>query len=159
MDKTTYRHAPTEDEYNTICRSAYAAAWQELQPLRDEDLPMPDGVLACLRAFKESRIALLAAITSLEHALQDGCRVSCFADVTLIVCSALISIDMPTPDIFPTHSIGGNRIAILLQAAKALDRMQSLSMAVEDPDAGLLGASCAEQTIIAVEAAIAEQTE
>jgi hypothetical protein len=150
---TFEEYTPTEGEAEAIDRAGLEAAWHELQPMKDDDLPTPKKVLACLRAFKAARAAANDAIKALEAAHKEASYVSHFPETTDMVCSALMGLDLDSPDEIHPRSIIGARLSALFQAAKALEAMSTVYSAFDDDD-GIFGTYLAEETTALAEASI-----
>ena len=129
----TDEYKPTESEADTIDRAGLIAAWQELQPLLDDELAISQGVLACLKAFKAAKAALDEAILALKAGHPEASYISHYPQITLIVCSALMALDFQPDDMHP-RSVLGARFAVLIQAAKALEAMNAVYSAFDDDD-------------------------
>ena len=150
-DKKPYR--PTDDEAEAIDRAGLEAAWHELQPLKDDDLPTPKKVLACLRAFKVASAAAHGAMKALKDAHPEASYISHFPAPTDMVCSAVMGLDLDSPDEIHPSSVLGTRLSALLQAAKALEAMSTVYSAFDDDD-GIFGTYLADETTMLAEASI-----
>jgi hypothetical protein len=146
-------YTPTEQEVDVVERAALAAAWQELQLFKDEDLPVKNHVLACLRAF--------VAVTAVEKDFRDRLEAAhpeasyiCFhLPITSIVCSAFMFLDFDSPENIAPVSVFGNRLLRLIAAAKAMESMNSFASALDDGDE-ILGTYCVEEAITFGEALV-----
>lgn len=143
-------YKPTEQEVDVVERAALAAAWQELQPLKDEDLPVRKHVLACFRAFVAVNAVAEDFVNRLEAAHQEACYVSWHLPATSIVCSAIMFLDLDGPENIAPVSVFGNRMLPLIAAAKAMESMNSFALAIDDGDE-ILGLYCADQAITVAE--------
>lgn len=151
-DKKPY--TPTDDEAEAIDRAGLVAAWHELQPLKDDYLPIPEKVLACLRAFKAARAGAYGARETLEEAHPEASFISYFPEPTDIVCSAVMGLDLVDgPDEICPRSVLGARLSALFQAAKALEAMSTVYSAFDDDD-GIFGTYLADETTMLAEASI-----
>ena len=153
MSNTTEWYRPTEDEAEEIGRAGMAAAWKELQPLKDDELPTSKKVLACLRAFKAAWNAALAAEKKLKEAHPEAKYVSHTIESTAMVCSAFMGLEMDGPDDIHPDSVLGARLSAFLQAARALEGMSAVYSAFEEDD-GLFGEYLPNETTTFVEAVI-----
>jgi len=156
MDNDSY--TPTDDEAETIERTGLTAAWKELQPLKNDELPTAQKVLACLRAFKSAKSAVYEATKALKQKHPDAKYISHYPETTDMVCSALMGLDFDDPDEIHPSSIVGARISALFQAAKALEAMSTVYSAFDDCD-GIFGTYLAEETTMLAEAAIGRHTD
>lgn len=146
-------YTPTEAEAEEIGRAGMTAAWEELQPLTDDELPNPQKVLICLRAFKAARAAAHDALKTLKAAHPEAIHISHFIEPTDMVCSALMGLDLDDPDEIHPNSILGARLSALLQAAKALEAMSIVYEAFDDDD-GIFGIYLSDETTMLAEASI-----
>ncbi len=153
MDDDNEWYKPTEDEAEEIDRAGMTAAWNELQPLKDDELPTPKKVLACLRAFRAARAAAHDAMKTLKAARPEAIHISHFPEPTDMVCSALMGLDLDSPDEIHPSSILGARLSALFQAAKALEAMSTVYSAFDDND-GIFGTYLADETTMLAEASI-----
>lgn len=156
MDNDSY--TPTDDEAETIERAGLTAAWNELQPLKNDELPTSQKVLACLRAFKAARSAEHEATKALKQKHPEAKYINHYPETTDVVCSALAGLDVDGPDEVHPSSILGARISVLFQAAKALEAMSVVYSAFDDCD-GIFGTYLAEETTMLAEAAIGRHTD
>lgn len=146
-------YQPTEDEADAIDRAGLTAAWEALQPLKDDALQLPKRVLACLHAFKAAGESSRKAGKALLAAHPEASYVCHFSEPTDMVCSALMGLDMGGPDEIHPRSIAGARLSALLQAAKALEAMSVVYSAFDDDDA-IFGAYLADETTMLADASI-----
>ena len=153
MDDDKEPYTPTDDEAEAIDRAGLEAAWRELQPLKDDDLPTPKKVLACLRAFKAARAAAHGAMKNLKAAHPEARYISHFPEPTDMVCSAVMGLDLDGPDEIHPSSVLGARLSALFQAAKALEAMSTVYSAFDDDD-GIFGTYLADETTMLAEASI-----
>lgn len=159
MAKNKKPYTPTDEEAEAIDRAGLEAAWIELQPLKDDDeLSTPKMVLACLRAFKKAREAAHAAMQEMEAAHPEASYISHYPEPTHMVCSALMGLDLDSPDEIHPDSIVGARLSALLQAAKALEGMSAVYSAFDDDD-GVFGTYLAGETTMLAEASILRRKE
>lgn len=144
---TNYKkpYKPTKEETDEIQHAAFAAAWQELQPLRDDDLPDKKKVFACLSAFKAAKAAEKDYISRLEAAHPKAGYIDHYLQLTAIVCSALMALDLDDSDELAPISILGARILPLLQAAIALESMSRLVSALNPDDGEIYGTDYADE--------------
>jgi hypothetical protein len=136
-------YEPTEEECEAIDRAGMVAAWHELQPIKNEELPIQQKVLACLRAFKSARAAVFAEVGKLEEAHPDASYIGHSRDITVLICTALAGIDVDHHDL-PSISEASDRILALLQATKALEAMSALESALEE-DSEVFGTHLADE--------------
>jgi hypothetical protein len=134
------------------------SSWQELQPLKDDELPTPKKVLACLRAFKAANAAAHDAWKTLEAAHPEASYIGHFPEPTYMVCSAFMGLDLDGPDEIHPRSILGARLSALFQAAKALESMSIVYSAFDDDD-GIFGTYLADETTMLAEASIRGEPE
>ena len=153
MDDDKKPYKPTDDEAEAIDRAGLEAAWHELQPLKDDDLPIPKKVLACLRAFKAARAGVHGAMKTLKEAHPEASFISHYAETTDMVSSAVMGLDLDGPDEIPPRSVAGARLSALFQAAKALEAMSTVYSAFDDDD-GIFGTYLADETTMLAEASI-----
>lgn len=153
MDTDEYK--PTESEADTIDRAGLIAAWQELQPLLDDEFAISQGVLACLKAFKAARAAVDEATLALKAGRPDASYISHDPEITLIVCSALMALDIQQDDMHP-RSVLGARVAVLIKAARALEAMDAVYSSFDD-DGEVFGTYLADETARLAEADCAER--
>lgn len=146
-------YSPSDDEADDIDRAGLTAAWHELQPLKDDELPTPKKVLACLRAFKAARSAAHDAMKILQAEHTESSFVSHYPSITDMVCSALIGLDFDGPDEIHPNSILGGRLSVMFQAAKALEAMSTVYSAFDDDDE-IFGTYLADETTMLAEASI-----
>jgi hypothetical protein len=146
-------YTPTEQEVDVVEHAALAAAWQELQLLKDEDLPVKKHVLACLRAFVAVNAVAKDFTNRLEAAHPEASYISFHLPATSIVCSAMMFLDLDGPENIAPVSVFGNRLLPLIQAAKAMESMNSFASAIDDGDE-ILGTYCADEAITFAEALV-----
>lgn len=153
MDNDNALYTPTEEEADAIDRAGMTAAWHALQPLKDDELPTPKKVLVCLRAFQAARAAAHEAKQKLRTAHPEVPYIHYFAKPTDMVCSALMGLDLDSPDEIHPSSILGARLSALFQAAKALEAMSTVYSAFDDDDE-IFGTYLAYETTMLAEAAM-----
>lgn len=144
-------YKPTDEEAEVINRAAFVVAWNALQPLRDEDLDISLGVLACLKAFRAATEAKESAEKALLATKPDFNSVSHYVDETAYVCSAILGLDADDSSELHPISIGGERIRMLLKAVIALEAISSVYSAL-DNEVCVSGACYANETIKLAEA-------
>ena len=158
MDDGKKGYTPTDEEAEAIDRSGLEAAWHELQPLKNDELPTLQMVLTCLRAFKAANAATNDAMKTLQAAHPEASHISHFPHITEMVCSALMGLDLDGPDGIPPNSIAGERLWALLQAAKALEAMATVNLALEGYD-GISNDYLIDATTMVAEASIRGEPE
>lgn len=112
-------YAPTTEESEAIDRAGLADAWRVLKQLEDETLPEREQVLICLRAFKATQAAVLDAEEELLIENPKARFVLHETDKMMIVCSALMGIDLEIEYIHP-QSVMGSRVFALIQAVRSM---------------------------------------
>lgn len=158
MDDDKKPYTPADDEAEAIDRAGLEAAWRELQPLKDDDLPMPRKVLACLRAFKAARSATHGAIKVLKKAHPEASYISHFPESTDMVFSAVMGLDLDGPDEIHPSSVLGARLLALFQATRAMEAMSNVYSAF-DNDGSVFGACFSDETVMLAESSICGESE
>jgi hypothetical protein len=156
MDDYKQTYTPTDEEAEAIDRAGLEAAWHQLQPLKNDDLPIPNKVLVCLRAFKAADAAAHSAMKVIKAAHPEASRIDYYPEPTGMVCGAMMGLDVDDPDEIHPRSVLGERLSALCKAARALEALDTVASAFDDDDA-IFGTRFAATATLLAEAEISDR--
>jgi hypothetical protein len=144
--ETNY-YEPTEEEVDALDHAGMMAAYAQLKPIENKDLAYKDGLKSCLSAFSAASKECRKKSKELLATKEGFTDILYYPNLTVIACTAMVNqISGFDPKDSSGSSVGGERIAFMIRASKAMDAMSDLRICFEDDTDGF-GTHFAEDVI------------